>query len=312
MDPKNPESDFAPVFGGEHVGNGIFASNGVNIHGSISALCAKGKGAERVLYTFDEDMKVDGATNSPILSYNIGELATPWVDAPSTAYTNGSKTYVFNSGTTAYMYADEKGLWVSQYRGAAAEAYPALVHMDKDGNFDFAHTLWDGNRNYSFAINGAGTVLAVASGKNIIVNELVYDANGVPSLTEKYTIATGLDVKPYGLAFDAADNIYATNSGSNFIEAYALPKAENKQETMAASRFEIKVTSGVDEIATSKPIVKLVSSILTVKGAKKVSVYNIAGMKVYFGTADVEMNVSDWANGIYIVRADNATYKVIK
>ena len=84
MDPANTNV-LNPIFGGTPAADGIYtAVDGKDIHGSISHIWVEGTGKDRVIYTFDEDIKYDGLKHPMgLYQYNIGELTTPWEQAPT-------------------------------------------------------------------------------------------------------------------------------------------------------------------------------------------------------------------------------------
>ncbi|MBR5728525.1 MAG: hypothetical protein IKX39_07755, partial [Muribaculaceae bacterium] len=59
-------------------------------------------------------------------------------------------------------------------------------------------------------------------------------ADGMPTLTLKYSITPALGAQSYGLAFDVADNVYLA-AATTGMGAWALPKENNSFETPAPS-----------------------------------------------------------------------------
>ena len=242
MDTNNPSADFKEIFGGTRDGNGLASEGGVNIHGSISALCVTGKGTDRALYTYDEDY-----TNT-LLKYEIGTFETPWVAAPSWELVEPDDL-VLNNGGTGYIISDKRGgLWVSQSRQGAVEKYDCLIHLNSNNEIDYRYgTLITSGGNYSMALNVAGDKMVVGDGKkNILVFAVSYDDAGVPTLTqdENATVATDT-AKPYAIAVDVAENVYLVGTDVDHIMAYALPKAENTfttpaNETVTAEKSAIE------------------------------------------------------------------------
>lgn len=310
MNPAKPSEAFKDVFAqGTRDGNGILSIGGVNVHGSVCSATLKGKGANRVLYTHDEDLSV-----GPLQKYAIGDMSTPFSGAPVNIPTG---SYTINKGVATYMVADKKGgFWVSQYRGGQVATYPALMHFNEAGEVDFSKAYWDGARNYSFAINESQTKLVAASGSTLYVNDLSYDANGVPSLTENTTIAVADVVNPYALAFDAADNLYLGCSTGVFW-GMAMPKTTNSYETKAIGAFS--TVSAVDAVNAATLNITLASNTLNISSNKSlgnVVVYSTVGEVVYQAASlesnDVLVDVSGWSNGMYLVKVNNKVVKVLK
>ena len=317
---SNLSSAFSSVFNGTRAVSGLVSNGDVAIHGSISAIEVAGKGAERTLYTYDEDYTVND-THSVLNSYKIGELANPWTTAPTTTRLNGSDGITHNAGQKGYLQADGKGgLWVSQYRGGAASTHPALVHYNASGVPDLNQTIWDGRLNYSFAINEAGDKFAVNSGNDILLGDITYDNNGVPTITLLETVTLEAEgTNTYGLAFDAADNLYRVCSDIQYIQGYAWPKENNSYETKAPSKYKLNGTSGIEEVAAAKVEVAVNGDELTVASTKElgaVAVYSMSGVTVYansnVASETLTLNVASWSNGVYIVKVENKVYKIVK
>ena len=316
---NNLNSEWKPVFGGTRNSDGLVSQGGVKIHGSLSAIALSGIGAERTLYTYDEDYTVNGS-NSVLNSYKIGNLANTWVAGPTTTRENGTDGFTHNAGQKGYLQADGKGgLWVSQYRGGKAETHPALVHYNSKGKPDFTQTIWDGTTNYSFAINKTGDKFAVNCGTSILLGNITYNANGVPSV-----VMNGIEIKAtgtnnYGLAFDAADNIYRVCSDIKYLQGYAWPKEDNEHETKAPSKYKLSGTSGIEDVTTAKTSVSVNGDELTIVSTteiKSVVVYSISGVTMYANSSvcsETEtINMAFWSNGLYVVKVDNNVYKIVK
>ena len=302
MDTNNPTADFRPVFGGTRNSSGVASEDGVDIHGSILAICITGEGEERMLYTYDEDYTDGGETKIPLCGYKIGELETPWVAAPTWTYANGSQQNAnFNKTISGAKYVGDMtedkrgGFWVSQYRGAKAETHPGLVHFNANGEIDFRTDIFvDGGQNYAFGINEKGDKIVHASSTKIYVGTISYDENNIPEITldetlsnefsEKYGAVLGNRMS--GVAFDVADNVYISSYSYSIVGAYALPKAENTYTTPANDVVVVsKTMTGIEEIATENAPVEY---------------YNLQGVKV---------NAPE--NGIFIRKQGAKTTKVV-
>lgn len=217
MNPSAPEEDWRAVFGGSHVGSGIFAKDGVNIHGSIPAVFVIGTDEETKLYTLDEDIKIED--NCGMLRYDVGNQTTPWVVAPSATY----KTMIteFNNDMA---YDGRGGVWISQL------AAPYLIHTDMEGKANYSENFFKGTGNCGgFGVSPDGKYIAMPNGSSITVAKVTYSENGVPSLETAWSFtspAPSLN-RPFDAAFDVAGNLYVgyngTTSSVGGVAIYALP-----------------------------------------------------------------------------------------
>ena len=245
---KAGETTFSDVFAnGERADNGRVTVNGVAVHGSVQDIAVWGKGADRILYTQDEDLP-DG---NGIYQYNIGNLATPWDAAPSKFL---GTPWVNNNNRLA---ADGRGgLWVSQYRWNEAEAYPCLFHVTAEGVVDFKtgdKSIFLGNTNSGdMAVNKDHSLIAMVDGSDgykVYVARVSWGEDGVPALEKVFDFNyTDRGARPINCAFDYANNLYAifNNSGAaGGITGWQLP-LENVCTTPANG--EIKVASAVVDL----------------------------------------------------------------
>ena len=331
MDTKNPSNAFTPVFSGSLNGDGVRSSNGVNIHGSISALDVVGEGENRVLVTYDEDLSptsltvaddgLSAASGAVLFSYNIGTLASAWTSAPSGVGAN-TTDIAYNCTQPGYIVRDDQvgGIWVAQRRYGGHSCVPALVHYNKDGVADFKRSVWGGSGNLAFAINAAGNLLASTDGSKIFLCDLSYDDNGVPSVTLRSELEIDLETgNGYGLAFDAADNLYRASSSDLYLQAIAVPKENNSCEVKAPSKYKLNSSTGIEDVAAEKTEVKAVGGELVITSTSPVNavaVYSMAGAAVYananVNAETLNVNMTSWANGVYLVKVDNKVYKIVK
>lgn len=110
MDPSKPNEKFISLFEGLTRDTNGLASNTNNepVHGSSSSCYVTGSGENTILYTFDEDYKVDGKAGN-ILQYNIG-TATHWTEAPSIAFNNAA-TGGYQANMNSTILPDGRGGW---------------------------------------------------------------------------------------------------------------------------------------------------------------------------------------------------------
>ena len=302
MDTKNPSANFKQVFGGARNDDGMSSESGVNIHGSIIAMCVIGKGEERTLYTYDEDYTDGSDKVLPLLGYKIGNLETAWASAPTWSYANGSQNASFNKVISNVKYVGDMcsdkrgGFWVSQYRGSLADTHPGLAHFNSKGEIDYITNMFvDGNQNYAFAINEKGDKIVYTSSQKVNVGNITYDELGVPEITldeertEEFSTLYGSDLgnRMSGVAFDVADNVYITSYSYSFLGVYSLPKAENTYTTPANVTLVVKdEMTGIADVA--------------VDANAPVEYYNLQGVKV-----------ENPANGIFVKKQAGKATKVI-
>ena len=287
MDPANP-SELTPIFGGTPAENGIYtAANGKDIHGSISHIWVEGTGADRVLYTFDEDINMEGLVHPMgLYQYNIGELATPWEQAPSALIFDNADFYQQNGNS--FIQPDQYGWWISQDRSADNAEIPALIHINKEGKVDFnsAGTL-GGRTRGALGFNKDMTKMATAITGGILIWDVKYDEAGVPTLESAGRVETSFNQSCWNVVFDVAGNIYASGAGS--VSAWALPSADYTCVVPAPKNDKL------DIVFTS------VENIMTNESILQTGIYTITGQ--YLGTDE-----SNLPQGLYIINGK----KVIK
>ena len=288
MDPANT-SVLNPIFGGTPAAEGIYtAADGKDIHGSISHIWVEGTGKDRVIYTFDEDIKYDGLKHPMgLYQYNIGELATPWEQAP-TAMIFDNADYLQQNGNS-YIQPDAYGWWISQDRSGDNAEIPALIHINKEGKVDFnsAGTL-GGRTRGALGFNQDMTQLATAKTNGILLWDIKYDAAGVPSLEPAGQLESTFAESCWNVVFDVAGNIYASGAGS--VCAWAIPSADYSCTVSApdADKIAIVFSNTAVENIEASPIVKT-------------GIYTVTGQ--YIGTDE-----SGLPKGLYIINGK----KVIK
>lgn len=286
MDPANT-SVLNPIFGGTPSVNGIYtAADGKDIHGSISHIWVEGTGADRVLYTFDEDINMPGLVHPMgLYQYNIGELATPWEQAPSKLVFDNADFLQQNGNS--FIQPDKYGWWISQDRAADNAEIPALIHINKEGKVDFnsAGTL-GGRTRGALGFNKDMTKMATAITNGILLWDVKYDAQGIPSLEAAGRLETTFNQTCWNIVFDVAGNVYASGTGS--ICAWAMPSADNACVVNAPSADKLTV-------------VKTAVEDLRVDNVVKTGIYTVTGQ--YLGTDE-----SNLRQGLYIINGK----KVIK
>ena len=291
MDPANT-SVLTPVFGGTPVtggDKGIYtAADGKDIHGSISHIWVEGTGADRVLYTFDEDINMEGLVHPMgLYQYNIGELKTPWEQAPSKLVFDNAD--FFQQNGNSFIQPDQYGWWISQDRATDNAEIPALIHINKEGKVDFnsAGTL-GGRTRGALGFNQDMTKMATAITGGILLWDVKYDPAGVPSLEAAGRIETSFAQSCWNIVFDVAGNIYASGAGS--VSAWSLPATEYTCVVPAPDEDKLTVIAGtgVENVESTLP-------------ATKQGIYTLTGQ--YLGTDETNL-----PQGMYIINGN----KVIK
>lgn len=280
-----------PVFGGTPATDGIYkTADGKHIHGSISHVWVEGTGADRVMYTFDEDIEMDGLKNPMgLFRYDIGELNTPWESAPSALIFDNADKFEQNGNST--IIPDAYGWWISQDRATDSYEIPALIHINAEGKVDFnSNAVLGGRTRGGLAFNQDMTIMATPSDNSIRIWKVTYDDAGVPNIALDYPVTTTFggqnNASCFSLAFDVAGNLYATGKGSMCV--WALP-TDNICTVQAPDSDQITIVpSGLVDITAPNQ-------------TNKMGVYSVTGQ--YLG-----MDIEQLPQGIYIVNGQ----KVIK
>ena len=339
MNPATPQNTFNPIFSGAltKTGIGLSSNNGVNVHGSIAHCYVTGVGADRKLYTFDEDY-VDATATSigNVLQYNIGELAAPWNSAPSAiVYNDIANANLQQNGNSCIAPDGRNGWWISQNRAADAAAIPSLIHIKSDGLVDFnsgkTPTLIATSAAGAMALNYDGTQIAMGCANEVKIYGITYATDGVPSLSQLYSIKPAAGANTSSIFYDRAGNIYVASYNATGTPAkigvYALPKIANNFTTLAPSTQLLSGTkTGISEIIESSDIViypNPVSDNLTIKSVNEpmetISLYDLRGKLLIQTQAQglqKNLELSNLTSGVYILKVktnkDIFTGRIIK
>lgn len=252
VDPANLTQETL-VFGGTYDASGVATNEaGDTIHGSLSSCYVTGKGADRKLYTFDEDMKT-GYYPMGMFRYDIGELTSTWLSKPSAVVYNNADRFEQN-GNSVIIPDNYGGWWISQDRSVDNQSIPALIHIDATGAVDFNSSGMVGGRTRgALAFNADQSQFVSAANNRLLVYDVTYDANHKPVMIEpSYTISTTFGSEGsqscYSIGIDYAGNIYATGDGKP-LSVWANVKEENKAVTPGVGTIEV-VATGLQEIPT--------------------------------------------------------------
>ncbi|MCH5220333.1 MAG: N-acetylmuramoyl-L-alanine amidase [Muribaculaceae bacterium] len=313
MNPAKPNDKWRPVFGGARNGDGLSKNSaGVQIHGSIPGLFITGTGEETTLYTIDEDFVSSVDPNAfVILSYKLGTSTDPWDVAPTREYNVNSD--ILKNGNQDLAYDGRGGAWICQYR-YQADAYPCAMHYNlTTGDIDYTSVV-DGKEsifNGSYPVGGMGVspdgkYLAIPNSNEVIVTEVKFDSNGVPSLEYKWSIGSTYGTRPFDADFDVAGNLYvAYNDNGGGIGIWSLPKEDNSYTTKANDKLNVVTSAGVNDVTNDGNDIVVEDKIVSA-GGDIVTVYNAMGVEVGRGASVSLIGLT----GVYVATTATKTVKI--
>jgi hypothetical protein len=228
-----------------------------NNHGSLSAAVITGTGADRVLYTMDEDYQTDPTSGvatewNSVWRYDIGDSAFPYTNAPArkimmpylTSF-DGQNQQIDVAGH--YLYANQRrsnfpqhsayvvdldnlmdpstfngttpwgAIWTSQDASLAA-GYSDDVLRDT-----MAIAVSPDDKWFAAIIANVGGPFIGPDG-NSIENQpndiiLMPLTNGIPNIAAMQRFHQGGDLYGRDVAFDAAHNLYFASSGLGYVRS---------------------------------------------------------------------------------------------
>ena len=328
MDPANPGNPFTQLFSSTltKATSGLSTnSSSEQVHGSISHIHVSGTGADTKLFTFDEDYWIDAATNrGHLLQYNIGNLKKPWDAAPSAVVYNDGLNGNLQQNYNSNILPDGRGgWWISQARYEDTPAIPSLIHVNATGSVDFNSgktlTLIVTSMNAGLAINKDYNQLAIAAGNKVKVYSITYSESGVPDLKQIYTLDPVSGANVSGISYDKAGNLYVvghnatTNTVPTVLQSWALPKAENifttpapSVQTIVVSRTGLKNVDSKGHISVyPNPVREQVTISSSESELQMITIVDVNGKLIRqerITGLQKEMNLSDLASGVYILR----------
>lgn len=298
-EPADLGGNWTSVFAeAERDANGLVTIDGAKVHGSVQDIALYGTGDSRMLYTSDEDIN---GSNGDIMAYAIGNLSSPWATAPTAnwghpdGYVNGNQR----------LYSDQRGgLWIGQYRWQESAANACVYHLNPEGQVDFQtgdkSVFLGSTPSGAIATNADASLLACLgsdSGLSFVVAKVTYGENNVPVLEKAYEgtfQAPYTGKRPMDAAFDAAGNLYVvfnSNDNAGGIAAYAIPKDVNEFTTPALDKVTVTKGGVADVTAAADEVIE--------------AIYTVTGARV---AADPDA----LDNGVYVVKTNVRTYKIIK
>ena len=232
MDPAHPDSTFMPVFDGKrNRDNGTIKNGGAIVTDPVMSCVVLGEGQDETLYTMSRNCS--GTVYCNIYQYNLGQAdSLPWNTAPSATIFDDATTNYYENGCGEIAYDGHGGFFMSQYRYSSSTAKPALAHFT-NGVMDYncGGEVSTSNRG-GLAVSVDGSLLAIARETGTVaVYDVTYDANNVPSLSEKYVIEWGKSGWAIACEFDAAGNLYVISSSIERLMVFSLPKLVNQYTT---------------------------------------------------------------------------------
>jgi hypothetical protein len=209
-------------------------------HGSVNAVLLEDPGSGLVLYTRDEDFLLDTAVDvdGDILRYDIGN-AISYAPLPVKEAEDGD--YTVNTSAANFDMDYAGNWWFAQYRWTGSAGSPHI----------WRHTVSTGvvDVDAMSVLPAQATCMGgmvMTDTKDVIVcigwNKLVwYDIATNTVLLNIDT--TGLDNggSNRGGAFDAAGNLYATNSSNERLFVYSPPDGANQFTTTSSEEGSVMV-----------------------------------------------------------------------
>lgn len=269
-------------------GSGGFAAAPVgsnNVHGSIISAFIVGSGANRVLYTADEDYQTDPATGAvtewnSVWRYEIGNGPLPWSNAPNRKLMSPYLTgFAGQNGKVEvlgrYLYTNQRRanppqhdayvvdldnlqdpstftgatpwgtVWTSQDE-SLAEGYVDDVLRDTMTTSVSPDGKW-----FAAIIAGGRTASGTAA-NDVIVCPLT---NGIPHLAARQLFRMGGAGFGRDIAFDAAHNLYFVSSATALLCLQALDLGESTEATTGSDGTFTLVTPATQvSVAATTPV----------------------------------------------------------
>jgi hypothetical protein len=275
-------------------GSGGFAAAPVgsnNVHGSIISAVIVGSGANRVLYSADEDYQTDPASGAAVewnsvWRYDIGNGPLPWSNAPNRKIMSPYLTGFAGQNQKIevvghYLYANQRrsnppqhsayivdldnlqdpstftgatpwgNFWASQTE-SLAEGYSDDVLRDTMTIAVSPDGKWFG------AIIAAGSATITAPDGSTFANAandviLIPLTNGVPNIPALQRFRFGGASFGRDLAFDAAHNIYVVSSGLGMAQSLDIGES-TEATTGSEGTFSLVTPASQVSVSATKPV----------------------------------------------------------
>ncbi len=280
-------------------GNGSCPVGSNNVHGSVSSAVMVGTGANRILYTVDEDYQTDptsatacewnstwrysiGASNGistlTYSNYPDAKLMTPWL------YNyNGQNEEVVYGNANGYLYFFQRRanplqygayivnpnaivdpatypctwggyIWDSQ-TASLAEGWPDDLMRDLNGVAVSPDGKWLAFIYYEDLVTQVNSITGetwAPRGNDIVILPLT---NGIPEFNKRIRVTGQLGVVAAGrgIAFDAADNLYAVSSGMALLQSFDLGQS-GTATTGSDGTFSLDSPATTVSVETTTPV----------------------------------------------------------
>jgi hypothetical protein len=274
-------------------GSGGFAASPVgpdNNHGGLTSALIVGTGANRVLYTMDEDYQRDTSVSSgsewnSVWKYDIGDSPLPWSNAPVTKlmtphiYNFGAQNENLEAGPNGWLYVVQRRANSGQY--SLYIVNPANP-IDPDSYTGRGGYFWDSQTESqalgftddllrdvnAITVSSDGRWLAgiVAAGSSPITGPdggtvtnaandiiLVPLTNGIPNLPQRVVYRYGGAGNGRALSFDAANNLYISSSGLGIFQALDIGESATVTTT-SDGQFTMVVPANEVSVTATVPL----------------------------------------------------------
>ncbi len=313
-------ADFSPVIDGTYDASTYMwrDANGEIISGSNVAMDVKGGGDDlKILHLYGGD-KLWGSisySDTQVDEIALGSFTKVSTPQPTIAALQGK--YSISMSSINLAYDNRGGFWWVQHRGTPSASLPAIKYIDGQGNVKYSdETSPLPAGGVAFDPQYQFLAMPSASGKYSLYN-VNFAADGTPSLVERYRVTHGMGSGINDFSWDNAGNLYAVSSNGEWLKGFSFPRDNNTTTTEAstAHRFTMLYsTTGVDQIACdgkdagerSWNAYGGVGTITITGDADKIEIFNLKGKCVSRNKRVARVN-----KGIYIVRADGASVKVL-